>query len=141
MNCDLTLSKLRVIANRAFLTSVRCEVISLRIATASLAVASSVTSLALACSKSSCDLILNGDIVATCESTYSCSCDIFLLYFLSASDLPRRAPVISTRELGMVGLAAASICSRLANVGAGAIHAYSASPLTPSTIFVKSGSM
>ncbi len=44
--------------------------------------------------------------------------------------------VISTCELGMVGLAAASVCSRLANTGAAVIHAYSASPRTPSTIFV-----
>ncbi len=45
---------------------------------------------------------------------------MFLLYFLSASDLQDER-LSFRRELGMVGLAAATICSRLANTGAAVI--------------------
>ncbi len=69
---DDAVKEIAVIASRALLT--RCGAgDQLRIATASLAVASSF--LALALLQKALNFTLNGDIVATCESTYSCNCD------------------------------------------------------------------
>ncbi len=120
------------------LDGARCEVISLRIATASLAVASCFTWLWLAPKllrfRSGAILLrlvrsTRILVVVTCSSFICC------LQIYQGERLSFRR--VSNLENGWPG---ASICSRLYNTGAAVIHAYSAS-LSISTIFVKSGSM